>query len=65
VRYGTFDPEGEEVLRLAFEPKAVTAGGRPLPRTSSGPGWTFDPRTSVLRVRREGARQVAIDGGPR
>lgn len=54
VSYRTFDPEGEEVLRLAFAPKAVTANGKPLT------GWTFDRKTAVLRLRRAGAKQVEI-----
>jgi hypothetical protein len=65
IRYATFDTAGEEVLRLAFEPKAVTGDGRPIARTSGTPGWSFDPRTGVLRVRRSDARQVRVEGGPR
>jgi hypothetical protein len=63
VRYRTFDASGEEILRLTFEPKAVTGDGTALPRTSGAPGWSFDRRTGVLRVRRSTATQVVIEGG--
>jgi hypothetical protein len=62
VRYRTFDAAGEEVLRLAFEPKTVTGDGTTLGRGIGAPGWSFDPKTGVLRVRRSSARQVTIDG---
>jgi hypothetical protein len=65
VRYRTFDDSGDEVLRLAFVPGAVAGDGQALARGSGTPGWTFDPRTGVLRVRRSGIRQVAVEGGPR
>ena len=64
VRYRTFDASGEEVLRLAFEPKAVTGDGEALVRASGAPGWSFDPKTGVLRVRRSAARQVTVEGAP-
>ena len=62
VRYRTFDPEGDEVLRLSFAPGAVTADGKPLARATSdgAPGWAFDESTAVLRVRRSNVRQVVI-----
>jgi hypothetical protein len=65
VRYRTFDASGEEVLRLLFEPKTVNGDGVPLPRAGGTPGWSFEPRAGVLRVRRSAAREVAIQGGPR
>jgi len=65
VRYRTVDASGEEVLRLALTPKAVTADGEALPRASGTPGWSFDPKTGVLRVRRSAARQVSVEGDPR
>jgi hypothetical protein len=58
VRYRTFDASGEEVLRLAFEPKTVTGDGTALLRGTGAPGWSVDPKTGVLRVRRSSARQV-------
>jgi hypothetical protein len=65
VRYRTFDASGEEVLRLAFEPKAVSGDGEALPRGGSTPGWIFEPKTGVLRLRRSAARQMSIEGDPR
>jgi hypothetical protein len=60
VRYRTFDDGGEEVLRLSFRPAVITAEGVALAASASGPGFSFDARTGVLRVRRVRARQVAI-----
>jgi hypothetical protein len=67
VRYRTFDPTGEEVLRLSFEPARATADGQPLARAEGGgeAGWRFDPGTGVLRVRRAGAREVVIESASR
>jgi hypothetical protein len=62
VRYRAFDDAGEEVLRLSFVPKEVTADGAALGPAAAGAGFTFDPRTGVLRVRRAGARTVNIAG---
>jgi hypothetical protein len=64
VAYETFDDVGEEVLRLSFVPKSVTAAGKPLARAAEGPGWTFDAGLGVLRVRRQGARTMAVSGTP-
>jgi hypothetical protein len=61
VRYRTFDDAGEDVLRLSFVPKTVTAGGATLRAAATGRGFTFDPMTGVLRVRRVGARTVNIE----
>jgi len=55
VRYRTFDDAGEERLRLSFVPRAVTADGAELKT-----GWSFDPQTRVLQIRRQGARAVGI-----
>jgi hypothetical protein len=60
VRYQTFDDVGEEVLRLSFAPTKVSAEGRRLDETSRGAGFTFDPKTGILRVRREGSRAVIV-----
>lgn len=60
VRYRTFDDAGEDVLRLSFAPKSVTADGAMLRAAASGAGYTFDPKTGVLRLRRAGARTVRI-----
>jgi len=60
--YRAFDDGGEEVLRLSFRPSRVTADGEALSPSSSGAGYSFDPATGVLRVRRAGARAVVIAG---
>jgi hypothetical protein len=65
VRYRTFDAAGDEVLRLVFEPKAVTGDGAALPRANGTPGWSFEPKTGVLRVRRSAAREVVVQGETR
>lgn len=64
-RNRTFDEAGEEVLRLAFAPAEVTAGGAPLRDGAAGPGYSYDAKTGVLRVRRVGARDVARRGAGR
>ena len=60
IRYGTFDDAGEEVLRVTFVPRTVIAGDRPLRTNSHGPGFAFEAKTGVLRIRRAGARTVTI-----
>ena len=60
VRYGTFDDAGEEVLRVTFVPRAVIAGDAPLRTKSHGPGFAYEAKTGVLRIRRVGARTVTI-----
>jgi hypothetical protein len=63
VRYRTSDGEGDEVLRLSFTPRTVAAGGQPLARATAGAaaGWSFEPDTGILRVRRSDARQIRIE----
>ncbi len=60
VRYATFDHAGEETLRLSFVPKTVTAEGRALAPAGQGPGYSFEPKSRVLRVRRSAARTVTV-----
>jgi len=62
VGYRTFDAGGEEVMRLSFTPKRVTAEGRVLSRAkaSDAPGWSFERETGVLRIRRAGARRIVV-----
>jgi hypothetical protein len=64
VRYRALDPSGEEVLRLSFEPRSVSVDGQPLGRLEKDgeTGWSLDPETGVLRVRRAGGRRVTIEG---
>jgi hypothetical protein len=57
VRYRTFDRTGIELLRLSFRPTRVLAGGRAgarLVRTLRG-------GDVLLRIRRNGVREVEID----
>ncbi len=77
VLYETFDEEADDVLRLAFVPVAVRAGGRALlpmaawPAAGRGPaaagggaaeGYRYEPATGVLRIRHRGARAVDVLG---
>jgi hypothetical protein len=64
VTYSTFDLDSTEVLRLAFTPKVVTAGGRVLQPVAelSGPGYMFDNSTHVLRVHHTASRDVDVQG---
>ena len=64
VVYSTFDDDSTEVLRLDFTPEFVTANGKPLAKRAdlSQAGYTFDEKTHVMRVRHEGARDIAIQG---
>jgi hypothetical protein len=64
VTYSTFDPDSTDVLRLDFVPEFVMADGRALTRRndSDQPGYTFDEKTRVLRIRHENARDISING---
>ncbi len=69
VRYTTYDRASREVLRLAFTPGSVTAGGGKLPRLGSTAelgkreGYTFaatgDAR-GVLRIRHDHSGSVRV-----
>ena len=63
IRYRAFDDTGEDVLRVTFAPATVTADGLPLATSATGQGWSYDARRGVLRVRRVGARAIAIRAG--
>ena len=64
VEYTTFDDSSTAVLRLAFKPGKVTAGGRTLRMRNdlTAPGWTWRPLESggVARVHHRGGRKVTI-----
>lgn len=62
VSYRTFDAAGEETLRLTFTPTAITADGSPLSQRGDldAEGFTWDAVNRVLRIRRDGARDVAV-----
>ena len=58
VSYGT-DGSSSDVLKLAFQPKAVTVNGTPLdPSTKDKNGWDYDPKTKVLRLSHEAGNVV-------
>ncbi len=64
VSYLAFDATGSQTLRLTFEPREVLASGTPLSHQEDlgdQPGWTFDSRSNVLRVR-AGTGNVVIVG---
>ena len=62
VAYSTFDKDSTEVLKLAFVPHTVTASGETLNRltTLDAPGWTFDAKSSVLRVRHANSTAITV-----
>jgi poly(3-hydroxybutyrate) depolymerase len=65
ISYRTFDAHAVEVLRLAYRPMAVRAGGRavPLVEELAGDGYTITPLGGgdyVVRVRHEHARTVFV-----
>ncbi|HEV2424243.1 MAG TPA: hypothetical protein VGZ29_05390 [Terriglobia bacterium] len=62
VTYSTFDADATDVLRLDFEPKSVSAGGRSLSSRRNPDGFSFDPATRVLRVRHLNSRDIDIEG---
>jgi hypothetical protein len=64
VTYSTFDPQSIDVLRLDFVPSSVTAAGKPLSarKDLDAPGFVFDEATHVLRIRRDAARDVDVQG---
>jgi hypothetical protein len=64
VTYSTFDPQSSDVLRLDFVPESVMANGRPLNlrRDLEQPGYVFDEKTHVLRIRHDDARDIDVQG---
>jgi poly(3-hydroxybutyrate) depolymerase len=65
LAYRTFDPRAVEVLRLAYRPAAVRAGGRPLQLLEelTGEGYTAKPLGGgdyVVRVRHDHARTLLV-----
>jgi hypothetical protein len=62
VAYTTFDSDSTEVLRLGFPPGHVIAQGETLePRSDlKGPGWTFDSRTGVIRIRHVRSKGIQV-----
>jgi len=66
VSYEAADASGTEVLRLAFAPRSVTAGGVALPlrHDLAKQGWTYDRVGGVVRVRHDSGTSIRISGGP-
>jgi|GEM_PF-491239 len=71
IVYETFDQSAEELLRLSFEPKTVTAGGVQLRRLRSsedlkaGEGFTYNAAgdvAGVVRIRHTKSGNIAIAG---
>ncbi|MCU1250545.1 MAG: hypothetical protein JWQ49_3574 [Edaphobacter sp.] len=64
VTYSTFDELSNDVLRLDFVPESVMAGGRLLHKVShpDEEGYSFDEKTSALRIHHEHARDMDIQG---
>lgn len=64
VVYSTFDVDSTDVLKIDFQPTSVTAGGKSLPRQNAltDDGFSFDPRTGVLRLRHAHSAHVRIAG---
>jgi len=64
INYLTFDDASTEVLRANFSPRRVTADGGELAKRSdlAAPGWTFDERQRVLRIRHAGSRVIRVLG---
>jgi len=62
VSYTTFDKASMEVLRLKFVPERVMAGGVALAKRGdlNNPGWTFDGKRGVLRVRHNDSGEIVV-----
>jgi hypothetical protein len=67
VTYRTFDASGTEVLRLAFRPRRIVAGGNVLAERSdlSAEGYVVQALGGgdfAVRIRHDSARRIALDG---
>ena len=65
IAYKAFDPQGTEILKIAFFPASVRADGvkmSPRENEDPGPGYRFDPSLQVLRVHRLNSRHIVISG---
>jgi hypothetical protein len=59
IEYTTFEPCGNEVLRITFKPTSILADGKELPAAA----WTYGEYhgvPGVLKIRRDSARQIRI-----
>ncbi len=69
IAYGTYDAPApaEDVLRLAFPPKRITADGKPLPSVErlSANGYAIQPLRNgdcIVAVRHDGCRDLVVEG---
>jgi hypothetical protein len=69
IAYRTFDAiaPSEDVLRLAFAPKSVSADGKPLPQRESlaENGYTLKPLANgdcIVTIRHDGCCNVVVEG---
>ncbi|MBN1853009.1 MAG: hypothetical protein JW829_09810 [Pirellulales bacterium] len=69
IAYSTYDSPSpcEDVLRLAFEPKSISADGKPLScvEVLSNNGFTVQPLSNgdcIVRIRHDGSRDILIEG---
>jgi hypothetical protein len=64
IQYWAADDDGAELLKLNFVPKTVTKGNQQLQpsQAKNGQGWTFDPESHLLRVRRTNSKHIVIIG---
>ena len=59
IEYTTFEPQGNEILRITFAPKRITADGKVLPAAA----WSYGAYRGipgVLRIHRDAARNIVI-----
>ena len=59
-----FDADATDVLRLDFVPELITADGKGLAarKDLEGAGFVFDPKTKVLRIRHDAAKNISVLG---
>jgi hypothetical protein len=67
ITYSTFDSDAIEVLRLAFRPGSITAGGMALHREASlyGAGYTLEALAGgafAVRIHHVSSGKVAVAG---
>jgi hypothetical protein len=65
ISYDTSNATADDVLRVTVVPNTVSVSGQPLVRRTdlAQPGWTFDPDTGILRIRRDSGSSVTISSG--
>ncbi len=65
ISYETFYADSEEILRVNFKPAVVTAGNKGLEKRNDTekPGWVYDEKSGVLKIRHAGAKNIKITAG--